>query len=99
MLGRLTLGFALLRALGIGALLLLLLNPTRSRPAGTSTPPLVLLDASLSMRGTNGPWQAALDSARRLAGTGGGVIWRFGDVVTAFDTSPVKACSDDALPR
>ena len=98
MLGRLNLGFALLRALGIGALLLLLLNPTRSRPAGTTTPPLVLLDASLSMRGTNGPWQAALDSARRLAGTGGGVIWRFGDVVTAFDTSPPAAGASRLAP-
>ncbi|HEY7686352.1 MAG TPA: hypothetical protein VH833_09645 [Gemmatimonadales bacterium] len=98
MLGRLTLGFALLRALGIGALLVLLLNPTRSRPTGTTTPPLVLLDASLSMRGTNGPWQAALDSARRLAGTGGGVIWRFGDAVTAFDTGPPAAGASRLTP-
>jgi hypothetical protein len=97
-LSRLTLGFALLRALGIGALLLLLFDPTRSRPAGTTTPPLVLLDASLSMRGTNGPWQAALDSARRLAGTGGGVIWRFGDAVTAFDTSPPAAGASRLAP-
>jgi hypothetical protein len=89
--GRVTLGFALLRAVGLGALLLLLFNPSGSRPAGTITPPLVLLDASLSMRGTNGPWPAALDSARRLAGPGGGAIWRFGDVVTAFDTSPPAA--------
>jgi hypothetical protein len=96
--GRLTLGFALLRALGLGALLLLLFNPSRSRPAATTTPPLVLLDASLSMRGTNGPWQAALDSARRLAGTGGGVIWRFGDDVTAFDTSPPAAGDSRLAP-
>jgi hypothetical protein len=88
----------LLRALGLGALLLLLFNPTRSRPAGTTTPPLVLLDASLSMRGTNGPWQAALDSARRLAGTGGGVIWRFGDAVTAFDTGPPAAGASRLAP-
>ena len=98
MFGRLNLGFALLRALGLGALLLLLFNPTRSRPAGTTTPPLVLLDASLSMRGTNGPWQAALDSARRLAGTGGGVIWRFGDAVTAFDTGPPAAGASRLAP-
>jgi hypothetical protein len=96
--GRLTLGFALLRALGLGALLLLLFNPSRSRPAATTTPPLVLLDASLSMRGTNGPWHAALDSARRLAGTGGGVIWRFGDDVTAFDTSPPAAGASRLAP-
>jgi hypothetical protein len=89
--GRLTFGFALLRAVGLGALLLLLFNPTRSRPAVTTTPPLVLLDASLSMRGTNGPWHAALDSARRLAGPGGGAIWRFGDAITAFDTGPPAA--------
>jgi len=96
--GRLTLGFALLRALGIGALLLLLFNPARSRPAATTTPPLVLLDASLSMRGTNGPWHAALDSARRLAGPGGGVIWRFGDDVTAFDTTPPAAGASRLAP-
>jgi len=86
--GRLRFGLALLRAVGLGALLLLLFNPTRSRSAVTTTPPLVLLDASLSMRGANGPWRAALDSARRLAGPGGGTIWRFGDAVTAFDTGP-----------
>lgn len=96
--GRLTLGFALLRSLGIGALLLLLFNPTRSRPAATTTPPLVLLDASLSMRGTNGPWHAALDSARRLAGAGGGMIWRFGDDVTAFDTNPPAAGASRLAP-
>jgi len=96
--GRLTLGFALLRGLGLGALLLLLFNPTRSRPAATTTPPLVLLDASLSMRGTNGPWHAALDSARRLAGPGGGLIWRFGDDVTAFDTSPPAAGASRLAP-
>ncbi|MGH7614095.1 MAG: hypothetical protein ACREMW_08660, partial [Gemmatimonadales bacterium] len=98
MLGRLTLGFALLRSLGLGALLLLLFNPTRTSPAGTITPPLVLLDASLSMRGENGPWQAALDSARRLAGTGGGVIWRFGDAVTVFDTGPPWAGASRLAP-
>ncbi len=88
---RLTHGLALLRAVGLGALLLLLFNPTRSRPAVTTTPPLVLLDASLSMGGTNGSWHTALDSARGLAGPGGGAIWRFGDAVTAFDTSPPEA--------
>src|SRR5439155_1126954 len=52
-------------------------------------PPLVLLDASLSMVGQGGPWGAALDTARALArGGGGGVIWRFGRAVRAFDTLP-----------
>jgi hypothetical protein len=81
---RLSAGPAVLRAAGLGALLLLLINPTRSRPA-SSTPPLVLLDASLSMGRTNVSWRAALDSARRLAA--GGLIWRFGDRLAAFDTS------------
>jgi hypothetical protein len=83
---RLTIGLALLRAVGIGAVLLLLVNPIRSRPVPASGPPLVLLDASLSMAGPAGPWQAALDSARRLAA--GGPIWRFGSSVAAFDSGP-----------
>ncbi len=83
---RLTLELALLRAVALGALLLLLVNPVGSRPGGASVPPLVLLDASLSMAGANGVWRAALDSARRLAAEGEGLIWRFGDAVTAFDT-------------
>ena len=44
--------------------------------------PLVLLDASLSMAGHGGRWREALDSARAR----GGVIWRFGDQVAAFDS-------------
>lgn len=83
---RLTIGLALLRLLGIGAVVLLLVNPTRSRPAPAGGPTLVLLDASLSMAEPAGPWRAALDSARRLAA--GGPIWRFGGAVAAFDTSP-----------
>jgi hypothetical protein len=83
---RLSVGLALLRAAGVGAILLLLVNPTRSRTIPSRTPPLVLLDASLSMAGPAGPWRAALDSARRLAA--GGTIWRFGNGVSAFDTSP-----------
>jgi hypothetical protein len=84
--GRLMVGPALLRVVGLGALVVLLLNPTRSRPAAGSASPLVLLDASLSMAGANGPWRAALDTARRLAA--GGPVWRFGDHVTVFDTTP-----------
>src|SRR2546428_282046 len=83
--GRLSAGLLLLRATGIAALALLLWNPvtTRSEPGG---PPLVLLDASLSMAGQGGPWRAALDTARALAADG--VIWRFGRAVRAFDTLP-----------
>jgi hypothetical protein len=86
---RLTLELALLRAVALGALLLLVVNPVRSRPGGARVPPLVLLDASLSMAGATGVWRAALDSARRLAV--GGLIWRFGDAVTAFDTGAPAA--------
>ena len=82
---RLSVGLAVLRTVGIGAVVVLLINPTRSRPLPTTAPPLVLLDASLSMAGPAGPWRAALDSARRLAA--GGTIWRFGGGVSAFDTT------------
>ena len=83
---RVTLVPLVLRAIGLGAVLLLLINPSRSRPVAGGVPPLVLLDASLSMAGTNGPWLAARDSARRL-GTAG-TIWRFGSEVDPFDSSP-----------
>lgn len=77
-----------LRAIGLGAVLILLINPARSRPVAGGVPPLVLLDASLSMAGTNGSWPAALDSARRLGA--GGTIWRFGSEVDLFDSSPPR---------
>jgi len=86
---RLTMELVLLRVVAVGALLVLLVNPARSRPGDATGPPLVLLDASLSMAGVHGVWQAALDSARRLAA--GGLIWRFGDVVAAFDTGSPSA--------
>ena len=82
---RLTLELVLLRSVALGALFVLLVNPARSRPGGASGPPLVLLDASLSMAGLHGVWPAALDSARALSA--GGLIWRFGEEVSAFDTS------------
>ena len=82
---RLTLVPLVTRTVGVAAVLLLLINPSRSRRAAGGTPPLVLLDASLSMAGTNGPWAAALDSARRLGA--GGTIWRFGNDVDAFDST------------
>ena len=81
---RLTLGLAALRATGVGALVLLIWNPTAVRLGVGDAPRLVLLDASLSMAGQGGHWAAALDTARALAR--GGVIWRFGARVTAFDT-------------
>ena len=89
--GRVTAGLALLRTTGLGALVLLLWNPTTSRfaPGAGAAPPLVLLDASLSMAGHGGRWREALDSARALAGRGGGgVIWRFGSQVRAYDSLP-----------
>ena len=86
-----TLGLAALRATGLAALVLLVWNPTAARVEARGAQPLVLLDASLSMaggagRGHGGRWHEALDSARALAG--GGVIWRFGERVTGFDTAP-----------
>jgi len=83
---RVSVGLTLLRATGVGALLLLLWNPTVSRVAPGGTRPLVLLDASLSLAGHGAAWRAALDTARVLAQ--GGVIWRFGAQVSAFDTLP-----------
>src|SRR2546426_7217401 len=84
---RLTPGLALLRATGLAALLILIWNPIAMRRLPRAAPPLVLLDASLSMTGHGGRWREALDSARALA-AGGGVIWRFGDAVAAFDSTP-----------
>ncbi len=83
---RVTLGFAALRAAAVGALVLLLWNPSAARVAAGGAPPLVLLDASLSMAGHGGRWRGALDTARALAQ--GGIIWRFGERVAGFDTLP-----------
>ncbi len=60
--GRVTAGLALLRTTGLGALVLLLWNPTTARFAAgeRATPPLVLLDASL--RGAGGAGGAAASS-------------------------------------
>jgi hypothetical protein len=83
---RLTPALVLLRATGVAALVLLLWNPALRRDLPGGDQPLILLDASLSMAGA--PWRAALDTARTLARARHGVIWRFGDRVTAFDTAP-----------
>ncbi|HYL54088.1 MAG TPA: hypothetical protein VEU73_00785 [Gemmatimonadales bacterium] len=84
---RVTLGLAALRATGLAAVALLAWNPSAARHESASgTAPLVLLDASLSMAGWGSRWREALDTARKIAH--GGTIWRFGERVTAFDTSP-----------
>ena len=89
------LGFAALRTTAVAALVLLLWNPSAAHVAAGDASPLVLLDASLSMAGYGGHWRQALDTARALVrGSGlgtrgsGGVIWRFGERVTGFDTLP-----------
>ena len=83
---RLTPALALLRVTGVAALALLLWNPAVRRDLPGGDQPLILLDASLSMAGAS--WRAALDTARALARAQHGVIWRFGDRVTAFDSAP-----------
>ena len=89
---RVTLGLAALRAAALGALVLLLWNPSAARVAAGGALPLILLDASLSMAGYGGPWRDALDTARALAQ--GGIIWRFGERVAGFDTlSPTDGVS------
>jgi hypothetical protein len=75
----------LLRATGVGALVLLLWNPVTARPLPPDAQPIVLLDASLSMTSR---WRAALDTARSLSAGVGALVWRFGDRVAAFDTAP-----------
>jgi len=100
--GRLTLGIALLRVVGLAALILLLWNPVATHRLPASEPPLVLLDASLSMRGYGATWSVAADSARRLAR--GGVVWRFGTEIAgqtagaALDTSPPTAGDSRLAP-
>src|SRR2546422_8124559 len=93
---RVTLGLAALRAAALGALVLLLWNPSAARVAAGGAPPLVLLDASLSMAGHGGRWRGALDTARALAQ--GGIIWRFGERVAGFDTLPPTECASRLAP-
>src|SRR5258705_709073 len=66
---RVTLGLAALRAAALGALVLLVWNPTAARVEAGGAPPLVLLDASLSMAaGDHGRrLRDAPDSARAIA--------------------------------
>jgi hypothetical protein len=81
---RVTLGLAALRIAALGALVLLVWNPSAARVEAGGA--VLLLDASLSMTGHGGRWREALDTARSLAR--GGVIWRFGERVAVFDTLP-----------
>ena len=55
---RLTVGLALLRVTGMAAVVLLLWNPVTARLDPGDAPPLVLLDASLSMSGHGGTARA-----------------------------------------
>ncbi len=92
------LSLAALRAAGVTALLLLLVNPGRaSRVSGG--PPVVLLDESMSMGVMGGNWEAALDTARSLAGAEGTVL-RFGSSLNPLDNSAPSASASrlhDAL--
>ena len=90
-----TAGLAALRVGALAALVLLLWNPSTSSVAAGGES-LVLLDASLSMAGHGGSWRGARDTARALAR--GGVIWRFGDRVAAFDTVPPTDGSSRLAP-
>jgi len=77
--GARSLPLAALRAVAWGAVALLLLDPG-CRRSGAGAPPVVLLDASLSMSDPGAPaaggkrWQAALDTARALAGARGHIL-------------------------
>jgi hypothetical protein len=73
---------AVLRGAGVGALLLLMVNPARLERLD-DVAPTVLLDGSLSMAAAGGRWQEAVDTARARAGATG-VIWRFGSGVGTF---------------
>ncbi|MFQ5551027.1 MAG: hypothetical protein ACE5FJ_07315, partial [Gemmatimonadales bacterium] len=75
----------MLRGVGLTALVALLLNPRTSELA-SGGPPLVLLDASLSMAAAGGRWPTALDTATVLAGAQGTIL-RFGNAVAPFDTT------------
>lgn len=85
-LGAAGVGLAMLRTLGVGALIVLLVDPVRTaRRAGG--PATVLLDASLSMGAAGGRWDEAVDSARVIAGRDGLII-RFGTAPRPFGPQP-----------
>jgi hypothetical protein len=76
------------RAVAWGALATLLANPSCPGPVD-GRPPLVLLDASLSMLADSAHWRAASDTARLL----GRVRW-FGDARPWTDSVPGRGRSD-----
>lgn len=78
----------LFRTVSWAGLAALLANPGCPGPADTR-PPLVLLDASLSMTADPGRWQAASDTAHTL----GRVRW-FGDARPWTDSVPRRGRSD-----
>ncbi|HET9294797.1 MAG TPA: hypothetical protein VFO06_10930 [Gemmatimonadales bacterium] len=75
------------RVLSGAALGLLLVNLTCPAPTDRR-PPLVLLDASLSMGAAGGRWQEAADTARAL-----GEVRMFGDGRDAADSTPSRGAS------
>lgn len=77
---------AMFRTVGLGSLVILLLNPGFLRRV-EGGPVTVLLDASLSMGLGAGDWEAAIDTAMALAGVDGTII-RFGSTVSLFDSAP-----------
>jgi hypothetical protein len=78
----------LCRAVAWGGLGALLANPGCPGPTD-ARPPVVLLDASLSMTARPGPWQSAEDTARAL----GRVRW-FGDTRPWTDSIPGRGRSE-----
>lgn len=78
----------LCRGVAWAGLGVLVANPGCPGPADTR-PPLVLLDASLSMTADSGQWQAASDTADAL----GRVRW-FGDARPWTDSAPSRGRSD-----
>ena len=78
------LALAGLRATGLTALAVLILNPSRVVPLPAAAP-TVLLDGSLSMMSAGSHWRAALDTARAIAGRKGTIL-QFGAGTAPFDT-------------
>ncbi len=98
-----SLPLAALRAAAWGALAALLVDPGCHARAG-AMPPVVLLDHSLSMSdpgeapGGGGRWQAALDSARAIAGRGGLIIHFGPDPAPFRDGARADAPATRLLP-
>jgi hypothetical protein len=90
-------GLAVLRTAAFSALLVALINPgCMRRQSGSDA--TVLLDASLSFDTPGGKWDAAVDSARALAGSG--PVLRFGTALSSRESErPTDGASrlDDAL--